>query len=320
MTQSVSPDDLKKYLDTLANKLLSGNPSLAGQPGLIDKVVKDTTDIIRFKEQKSKHVVTKQQILDPEFIQKVSQTIIAQAVLNGSEEQKKFIAELIQAIDELRTTKSYQNELRSMLQEQEALLNDLNELMTELNEILKLDPLMLDKMQQKLRKKLQKRIHKKLLKRLEKLLAMRLNPNNKEALRDALRKLINEIKANIENLKKKNPLDKTVRPLQEDIYINLFGLLNSYITGSIAVPLTQYMGNGLGFNDWNPFHGYANIDKINELNFMFGDSLGLEAGTLRNLFAIEDDVVNELNDLLRTEGLALDKTAPTPFDTKNNPK
>ena len=319
MTQSVSPEDLKKYLDTLAHQLLANNPSLSDQPGLIDKIVQDTTDIIRYKEQKSKTVVTKKQILDPDFIQKVSQTIISQAVMNGSEEQKKLMHALIQAIQELRTTKAYQHELKSMLQEQEALLNDLQELMTELNDILKLDPLMLDQMQNKLRKKLQNRIHKKLLKRLEKILAMKLNPKNKEALRDALRKLINEIKANIENLKKKNPLDKTVRPLQEDVYMNLFGLLNSYITGSIPVPLTQYLGNGLGFNDWNPFHGYANIDKINEINFMFGDSLGMEADTLRNLFAIEDDVVNELCDLLRAEGLALENTTPTPCDTKNNP-
>lgn len=320
MPQSVTPAELQKYLDVITNKLLANNPAHKDQPDLIKKIIDDTTQVIRFKEQKSKSVVTKEKLLDPEFIQQLSQTIIAQAVMNGSEEQKQFITELMEAIQQLKTSKAYQSELRSMLQEQEELLNDLNQLMEELSELANLDPLMLDKVQQKLRKKLQKRLHAKILKRLEKLIAMRFNPSNKESLRDAIRKLINEIKANIEALKKNKSLDNTVRPLKEDLYINLFGLLNSYIAGSIQVPLLQYIGNGLGFNDWSPFHGSANIDKVNELNFMFGDSLGLESATLRKFFSIEDDVVNELCDLLQSEGLTLEKTAPSPFDTKNTPK
>ena len=320
MAQSVTSAELQTYLNTITNKLLANNPAHKDQPDLIKKIIDDTTQIIRFKEQKSKIAVTKEKLLDPEFIQQLSQTIIAQTVMNGSEEQRQFMADLMEAMEQLKSSKAYQHELRSMLDEQEALLNDLNELMEELSGLTQIDPLMLDKVQQKLRKKLQKRLHLKILKRLEKLLAMRFNPSNKESLRDAIRKLINEIKANIEALKKNKSLDNTVRPLKEDLYINLFGLLNSYIAGSIPVPLLQYMGNGLGFNDWNPFHGYANIDKVNELNFMFGDSLGLEASTLRHFFTIEDDVVNELSDLLQAEGLTLERNSPSPLATKNTPK
>ncbi|HTM63110.1 MAG TPA: hypothetical protein VL360_01260 [Gammaproteobacteria bacterium] len=320
MTQSVTPVDLKKYLSKLANKLLADNPELKDQPGLIDKVIQDTTQLIRFKEQHSKTAITPKQLMDPDFINQLSVTIISQAVMQGSEEQKKLIEELTNVLNDLKTSKTYQSELRAAIQEQEALLNEINDILNELTEIMSMNPEALDKIQQKLKKKLQKHLHKKLLKRLEAIIALRLNPNNKEALRDLLRKLINEIKANIESLKKNKHADKTLRPIKDDIYVNLFGLLNSYITGSIAVPLMTYIGNGLGFNDWNPYHGYANIDKINEINFMFGDSLGMEADTLKHFFELEDTEVNELVDLLRAEGIEPTKPAPNPFDMKNQPK
>lgn len=318
MVESVKPEQLEKYLTSIANKLLENNPALKDQPGLIDKIVTDTTQIIRYKEAKSKSVVTMKELLDPAYINQISTTIISQAVIHGSEEEKKFMAELMEAINQLRVGNTYHNELRSALQEQEALLNEINQIMSELPELMTLNPELLDKLQQKIRKNLLKRLNKQQLKRLEKILAMLMNPKNKESLRDALRRLINEIRANIESLKKNKSLDKTQRPISEDIYINLFGLLNSYIAGAIAVPLTQYLGNGLGFNDWNPYHGYANIDKINELNFMFGDSLGMEAGTLKNFFALDDEVVSDLLDLLKAEGFVLENTAPTPLDTKHN--
>lgn len=322
MVESVKPEQLEKYLTSLTNKLLENNPALKAQPDLIDKIVADTTQLIRYKEQKSKSVVTMKELLHPDFINHISTTIISQAVINGSAEKRKFIAELMEVINQLRAGNAYHNELRSALQEQEALLNDINDIMNELSELMTLSPEVLDKLQQKLRKNLQKRLNKQLLKKLEKILSVLMNPKNKESLRDALRRLINEIRANIETLKKNGSktLDKTQRPVPEDIYINLFGLLNSYIAGSIAVPLTQYLGNGLGFTDWNPYHGYANIDKINELNFMFGDSLGMEADTLRNFFALDEDVVSDLQDLLRAEGFVLENTAPNPFDIKHNPK
>lgn len=320
MGKPVTPEELQKYLQTIANKVLAGNPSLRDQPGLMDKIITDAAQCIRFKEQKSKSVLTIKDLNNPEFIKHIGTAIITQAVLNGSDEQRKFIAELMEAIQQLRSGSVYRNELRASLQEQEGLLNDINDIMNELTEIMAMSPEVLDKLQQKLRKNLQKRLNKQLLKKLEKILSLLMNPKNKESLRDALRRMINEIRANIAHLKKNKSLDKTVRPVPEDIYINLFGLLNSYIAGAIAVPLTQYIGNGLGFNDWNPYHGYANIDKINELNFTFGDSLGMEADTLRNYFALEEDTVSELSDLLRAEGLTQENTAPTPFDLKNIPK
>lgn len=321
MERSISAEELDKYLKTITNKLLENNPALKNQDGLIDKVVDETTRILRFKEQKSKSAITKTKILDPEFIRQLSQTIVTTAVLHGSEEQQQFMAALEEALSHLKAKNAYHNELHSVLQEQEALLNDLQELLKDLTELTNLDPVLLDKIQEKLHKKLQKRMHKKLLKKLEKLLSLKLNPNNKESLRDALRKLMNEIKANIDLLKKNPTLDKTLRPIREDVYINLFGLLNSYIAGSIAVPLTQYIGNGLGFNDWNPFHGYANIDKINEISFLFQDPLGMEAQTLQNFFAMDDEEVNTLTDLLRAEGLAPEHAAQfaTPFDLKKSP-
>jgi hypothetical protein len=294
-------------------------PQLKDQHGLTAKIVDDTTRLLRYKEEKSSVPLTKQDMMNSDFIKQLSQTIITQATLIGSSEEMKFLEELILAINQMKVSASYQSELKSVIQEQEALLNDLNEIMNDLMEMMQLDPESVNKIHDKLRKKILKKLNQKMSKKLEKLLSLLLNPKNKMSLRDALRKLMNEIRANIERLKKNKSLDKTVRPLNEDIYINLFGLLNSYITGSIPVPLSQYIGNGLGFNDWNPHHGYANIDKINELNFMFGDSLGMESDTLRNFLSIEDDVVNELTDLLRAEGLAPEPTAPTPFAIDKGP-
>ena len=320
MHQSVSPETLATYLHSISRKLLEEHPTLNDQPGLVDKIVDDTTQILRYKEAKSKAMLTKQKLLDPEFLKQLTQTMITEAVLHGFQEQLEFIEALKQAIHANKL--SYQTELHSLIQEQEALLNDISDIMNELNDLINVDPEIAGRLQEKLRKKLQKRLHKKLLKKLEKLLSFTLNPKNKEALRDSLRKLMNAIKASIEHLKKNKSTDKTLFPIHEDIYINLFGLLNSYIAGSIAVPLTQYLGNGLGFNDWNPHHGYANIDKINEINFMFGDSLGIEANTLRNFFAIEDDMVNALTDLLIAEGLeaAPAPKMPSPFDISSGPK
>lgn len=320
MTRSITAGELQTYLTTITNHLLDELPLLKDQRGLAATIVDDTTRLLRYKEEKSNSPLTKDDLMHPDFIKHLSQAIITQATLIGSAEETQFLEELIAAINQLKASAAYHAELKSVLQEQEALLNDLNEIMNDLMEMMELDPTAANKIHDKLRKKMQKKLNQKMSKKLEKLLSLLLNPKNKASLRDALRKLMNELRANIEKLKKNKSHDKTVRPLNEDIYINLFGLLNSYIAGSIAVPLTQYIGNGLGFNDWNPYHGYANIDKINEINFMFGDSLGVEGDTLRNFLAIEDDVVNALTDLLRAEGLTSEPSAPQPFAIDKGPK
>jgi hypothetical protein len=321
MPQSVSAEDLERYLRILTKKVLDSNPDLHQQPGLLDHIVNETTSVLRFKEKTSKSVLTKEKITDPEFIRHITQVIVTEAVMNGSEDQKKFLQELMQAINEIKANGSYQNEVRSMIQEQESLLKDLQDLMNELDELMTINPELLDKIQSKLHKKLQNRLHKKLLKKLEKLLAMKINPKNMAAMRDALRKLMNEIIFHLEALKKNKNADKTLRPIKEDLYINLFGLLNSYIAGAIAVPLTQYLGNGLGFNDWNPFHGYANIDKINEINFMFQDPMGMEAKTLQNFVAMDDEEVNMMISLLHEAGfeIELPLKKENPFDVSKGP-
>jgi hypothetical protein len=90
----------------------------------------------------------------------------------------------------------------------------------------------------------------------------------------------------------KSPSPEKQNATESDIYSNLFGLLNSQIAGSIAVPVFQYIGNGLGFNDWNPNNGLAPIDDVNNINDnKAGDPLGLTAMKIENFLQCGDDPV-----------------------------
>jgi len=95
------------------------------------------------------------------------------------------------------------------------------------------------------------------------------------------------------------------KAMTTDAYSNLFGLVNSAIAGGHAIPIPQFVGNGLGFNDWNPNDGSAPIDYGNSLqDNQFGDSLGLNAITAERYLSIPDPIIDGFQDKLRQEGLA----------------
>lgn len=139
-----------------------------------------------------------------------------------------------------------------------------------------------------------------------------LTPNELKKLNEILNDLSKKL---LENLRKNfgiitNKADE--KAVSDDLYKNLFGLLTSTITGSHAIPIQAYIGNGLGINDWNPNDGYAPIDSVNSIkDTQFGDSYGLNASTLSNYAQLED------NPLAKQE--AQSTFNPSPFKTKPTP-
>lgn len=86
-----------------------------------------------------------------------------------------------------------------------------------------------------------------------------------------------------------------------DNMTQLFGLASSAIAGTIAVPITYMAGNGLGITDFNPHHGFAQIDLANKIDSAQGDPQGNEARAKQNYMANAGNVVEEFQqDLLET--------------------
>lgn len=98
-------------------------------------------------------------------------------------------------------------------------------------------------------------------------------------------------------------------------YGNLMGLLSSQ-TGGMSFPIQCYLGNGLGFNDWNPNQGDAPIDRINNVNDnQFGDSLSLNAMAAANFSKIPDTKIDQFSSLLKSFGLeSQNKTYKSEFE------
>lgn len=122
---------------------------------------------------------------------------------------------------------------------------------------------------------------------LEKLLS----PEEKKQLQQEIQKCCAEILNDLKKLgliKPKPPEPGASKPkLDEEMakgfdnYTNLFGLVSSAITGGHPAVVQCFMGNGLGFPDWNPNAGRAQIDLQNRVDDQtFGDSLGLNASTM----------------------------------------
>ena len=129
----------------------------------------------------------------------------------------------------------YVQQLKSMASEQNELLAALFELLNELQELENIDPSVKEKIRDKLRKKLKKRLSRKAFRKLEALLNMYFIPQSTDTIKQAIQKIITAVKNNLDKLNK-NP-DKSKQPTA-DLYINLFGVLSSYITGSHAVPMS----------------------------------------------------------------------------------
>lgn len=309
MADSVSNEHLEQYLKAIANKLATENPALIKPPASIEKLIDDTASLLRYKEQEMDQPLDPERLTDPEFVEQLAVTMTTMATIESSKELSEIIRLLEKALKEFKESKAYSVELKNVMQEENEIMDALFELLEELDDIFEMDASKREKARDKIKAKLKKRLSKKAFKKLEALLNLYFIPMNKDSLKKAIQKLLQAVKANIDKLNK-NPHKTHDVANQKEAYANLFGMLSAYITGSHPVPMLSYMGNGLGFTDWNPFHGSANIDSVNEINMKFGDSLGLEARTIQRYFRIEDGTVNQFVDLLRQEHLIKQGQAP----------
>lgn len=143
-----------------------------------------------------------------------------------------------------------------------------------------------------------------------------LNPNELKKLNEIINDLSKKL---LENLRKNfgiNANEADEKAVSNDLYKNLFGLLTSSMTGSHAIPIQAYIGNGLGINDWNPYDGEAPIDSINSVkDTQFGDSYGLNASTLNNYAQLEDNPLAKQENQSSTFNPSPFKTKPTPPGT-----
>lgn len=138
------------------------------------------------------------------------------------------------------------------------------------------------------------------------------DPKKLESIKNDLKEVSNALLKKVH--KALDPDSETPEPKipGNDLYSNLFGLAISGQTGGLQIPITQYLGNGLGFNDWNPNDGNSPIDYQNSTkDTQFGDSLGLNATTTRNYLSIPEASVDGFRSQLEAAGLKPPSTAPS---------
>jgi len=136
--------------------------------------------------------------------------------------------------------------------------------------------------------------------------------DKRDILQNFLEKRCEELLNHIKDQLKIELSPNAHQQMGKELYSNLFGLLTSAMTGTLAIPVTQYLGNALGINDWNPYNGTAPIDTINSLqDTQFGDSMSLNAATAVNYLQL-GEIVEMIADQLRQSGLAPGLQTPRP--------
>lgn len=129
--------------------------------------------------------------------------------------------------------------------------------------------------------------------KLDKLLDKYFNKEQKELIKDALKTLNKFFGTKFGEKDKEKGKDKQAGKSEEpDEYINLYGLINSRVTGGLAVPVYTNFGTR-DFVDQNPNIGSAPIDQVNNINDTgHGDSQGLNAKAMQNFGKIAGNIVS----------------------------
>lgn len=127
--------------------------------------------------------------------------------------------------------------------------------------------------------------------KLDKLLDKFLNKDQKEMVKDALKK-VNQFFDKKFGTSKDKKGDKDKPADQPDEFINLYGLLNSKMTGTIMVPSCN-SAIPPGVVGLSPNIGDAPIDKINNIrDTSQGDGLGSNAKAMQNFSKIAGNIVS----------------------------
>ena len=135
----------------------------------------------------------------------------------------------------------------------------------------------------------------------------------KGVLENFFSSIVDELeKSNVLKLKpghKKKMLDNLNHfTKKRDTYQNLLGLLDSSVTGSIPIIVYQFLGNGLGIPDVNPYNGSAPIDRLN--NPYDQDSPEVNRNTEGNLLQFGGPVLQLLESLGANKNQTITQDGP----------
>ena len=100
------------------------------------------------------------------------------------------------------------------------------------------------------------------------------------------------------------------------MYVQLFGLLNIELAGSLSVPVYYWAGNGLGFNDWNANQDLTQIGSQNNPYSSSGDPLGAKQLIKDNLLSTSTEIIDEVIHTFEQAGLTSKPPTASPFNTQ----
>ncbi len=139
-----------------------------------------------------------------------------------------------------------------------------------------------DQLKLKFKDELSPAERKDLVLKLEKIMK-NLTPEEKKQFELKGEQLAASLDKNLRNSKlgapKPSPKGKKSM-LEDDVMMNLLGMINHHVTGSIPVVVQYCMGNGRGFPDVNPFHGLSQLDQISKKSSE--DNYGMGAAASAN--------------------------------------
>ena len=127
-------------------------------------------------------------------------------------------------------------------------------------------------------------------------LAKEFTPEELKKLQEKLKLAMQDLFADLKKRFKLEPKPQAVEQSSEYAYQNIFGLISG-VTGGLAIPVSVFLGNGLGFNDWNPNDGSAPIDNLKpKSENPNGDPIGIKAHVLENLIGMEANTATRMVD------------------------
>jgi hypothetical protein len=300
-TMPVEQAHLIKALEEFIKQILPTNANVD-----IPQLARDTANLLQKQMANVGEKLTVDKLADSKLINQVKDNV---EVLSGLKNNPVLIKQLNITEEKLADPKYFNK-----------LLNQVS-VATKLTEKIKNTP--------ELKKRLDKVFealplgNEKFMHELKLLLNKKNNPNLKTDFKNLLIKHLGPLKTGevytnteifMQALLKETPEMKGKKTQVDDPYINLLGVLNSYITGSLPVPTPQDMGNGLAIPDMNPYNGSANIDKAHNMDFSWGDSIGLEQKSVDTL----EQLGSVFASAIENAGIQT-HLSPSPFQTAPKP-
>lgn len=259
--------------------------------------------------------------------------IMQKPELDQKDLRKGFLEELTTAFVGVITqnnlshdpNKNFTDRVKDIFANKPELVKEMKELMEEMKDP-KLNPNSPEYDANK-RKDFDKKLEK-LSQKFEQSLTGKDKENLHSAIKNFCAEMLNDQKK-VGLFKPKDPQPGQKKPEEEmtknftDKYTNLFGLVCAAITGSHPAVVQCFLGNGLGFNDWNPNSGSSQIDLENKTDdTQYGDPLARNASAMANYLKFTGgNFVNTYQQDLQENNVIQNtqSKSPTPFSTTPNP-